>query len=110
MADDADSEREARHARARVVSQVIREHEERPMGCSCGARMGDSIDRTWHLANQVAEAVGAHVRREVRERIAQEIKADRENVPSLVLTTKGQQAAWQIGMARAFTIARGDAR
>lgn len=81
VADDADREQDARHARSRVVSRVIREHEERPMGCVCGAPIGDSIDRTWHLANQVAEAVAAHVRQEVRERIAQDIEADRTPAP-----------------------------
>ena len=48
----------------------------------------------------------ATVRAEERERIAQAIKAERENVPAHVLTTKGQRAAWKIGIARAFTIVR----
>jgi signal transduction histidine kinase len=100
VADDADREQEARHARSRVVSQVIREHEERPMGCTCGAHIGDSIDRTWHLANQVAEAVAAHVRQEERERIAREIDEAAEY--------EGTDTAR--GMWEAASIARGATR
>lgn len=63
-----------------------------------------------HMTREAFERWVETVRLEERERIAQDIKADRENVPTLVLTTKGQQAAWQIGMARAFMIARGATR
>ena len=56
--------------------------------------------------DRMLAARDATVRAEERERIAQVIKAERENVPAHVLTTKGQRAAWKIGIARAFTIVR----
>jgi len=39
-----------------VAAKVIREHEPRPFGCSCGAQIGDDIDRRWHLVNAAVSA------------------------------------------------------
>lgn len=46
-------------AAADISAQVIREHEPRPMACSCGAKMGDGIDYRWHLVNQTVAAMQA---------------------------------------------------
>lgn len=42
----------------KTVGRVMREHEPYwNLGrCKCGARLGDSIDWNWHLANESARA------------------------------------------------------
>ena len=73
----------------------------------------DEVREAWRTNPDGPKRLGSRfdrwlesVRAEERERIAQAIKTERESVPTFVLTTEGQRAAWKIGMARAFKIAR----
>jgi hypothetical protein len=53
---------------AAIVSRVLREHEPRwaSFACTCGARLGDSIDERRHTANMVAREVAAAGRIETK--------------------------------------------
>jgi hypothetical protein len=41
---------------SKIAALALMAHEDAPWGCSCGAKFGDSIDRRWHLANQMVAA------------------------------------------------------
>jgi hypothetical protein len=44
-----------------VAAAVAFAHERRPMGCKCGAQIGDGIDWHWHLINESVSEVGRHL-------------------------------------------------
>ena len=64
-----------------VVGEVMRDHERRRGGCRCGAEFGDSIDATWHLANQAAVA-GAKYASGLVVPVGEVERAARRNVPT----------------------------
>lgn len=39
-----------------LASRIAREHEPRPMGCSCGAQLDYDLDRRWHLISVTLRA------------------------------------------------------
>lgn len=60
----------------KLAARVIREHEPRPMGCVCGAQLGDGIDARWHLVNQTLEAAAPAIRQQAVEDIATKLSLE----------------------------------